>query len=100
MEFNSETAVKAGQKSSRKGIPNKATEEIRKNYLKLVNGNMKTLEEDFKSLKPKERIELTIQLSKFVLPTLKAIDYQSHINATMDIKPIVIDMSKWGTKSK
>ncbi|NYJ26333.1 hypothetical protein [Allomuricauda sp. ARW1Y1] len=96
MKFNEKSASVAGRKSSRKGIPNKATEEIRKNYLELVNGNMKTLEDDFKSLKPKERIELTIQLSKFVLPTLKAIDYQSQINGAIDLKPIVIDMSKWG----
>ena len=54
------------------GSKNNATTEIRKKYQELIENNFEQLEEDLKSLKASERVKAIIDLSKFVLPTLKA----------------------------
>ena len=55
-----------------KGSMNKATQEIRQKYLELIQNNFEQLETDLRSLRSAERIKAIIELSKFVLPTLKA----------------------------
>ena len=54
------------------GSKNNSTTEIRKKYLELIKNNFEQLEKDIKSLKASERVKAIIDLSKFVLPTLKA----------------------------
>ena len=54
------------------GSKNNATQEIRQKYLELIQDNFEQLEIDIKSLRGSERIKAIIELSKFVLPTLKA----------------------------
>ena len=49
-----------------------ATAEIRKKYLELIENNFDQLEKDIKTLRASERVKAIIDLSKFVLPTLKA----------------------------
>ena len=55
-----------------KGSMNKATQEIRQKYLELIQNNFEQIEIDIKSLRSSERIKAIIELSKFVLPTLKS----------------------------
>ena len=55
-----------------KGTPNKITIEIREKFTLLVDNNIDRLQEDIDKLAPKDRIKILIELSKFVLPTLKA----------------------------
>ena len=57
-----------------KGVLNKETAVIRESFQSLINNNLKQLGEDLKELEPKDRIKAIIDLSKFVLPTLKATD--------------------------
>ena len=45
---------------------------IRKKYLELIENNFDQLETDLKSLRASERVKAIIELSKFILPTLKA----------------------------
>ena len=54
------------------GSKNNATTEIRNKYLQLIENNSKQLEEDLQTLKASERVKAIIELSKFILPTLKA----------------------------
>ena len=54
------------------GSKNNATTEIRKKYLELIENNFEQLEKDLKTLRASERVKAIIDLSKFVLPTLKA----------------------------
>ena len=73
-----------------KGTPNRNTDEIRQNFQLLIENNLTTLENDLKELKPKDRIKAILDLSKFVLPTLKATEL-----STVDernIRPIVISL--------
>ena len=54
------------------GSKNNPTTEIRNKYLQLIENNFKQLEEDLQTLKASERVKAIIELSKFILPTLKA----------------------------
>lgn len=73
-----------------KGTPNRNTDEIRQKFQLLIENNLTTLENDLKELEPKDRIKAILDLSKFVLPTLKATEL-----STVDernIRPIVISL--------
>jgi hypothetical protein len=41
-------------------------------YLELIENNFEQLETDLQTLKASERVKAIIELSKFILPTLKA----------------------------
>lgn len=70
---NRELASRAGKLSSRKGIPNKATSEVRKAFRLLVENNLPQMQSDLDSLEPKDRIKFILDLAKFILPTLQAV---------------------------
>ena len=55
-----------------KGAVNKNTAEIREHYQNLVSDNLEQLNNDLKSLEPLQRLKIIIELSKFVVPTLRA----------------------------
>jgi hypothetical protein len=69
--------AKAGGR--KKGEPNKITADIRDKFQMLVEGNLKQLQSDFDMLKPAERVKYTLEMAKFCLPTLKAVDYQGEV---------------------
>jgi len=56
------------------GSPNKVTNEIRKRFSDLIAANIDRLQSDLDSLKPRERLEMIIALSRFVIPTIRAIE--------------------------
>ncbi len=55
-----------------KGSRNKQHRKYDQKYLELIENNFEQLEKDLKSLRASERVKAIIDLSKFVLPTLKA----------------------------
>ena len=57
-----------GRTNGSKGV----TTEIRNKYLQLIENNFEQLEQDLQTLKASERVKAIIELSKFILPTLKA----------------------------
>lgn len=66
------TGKKFGGRS--KGTPNKTTAQIRNEFQILISNNIEALQKDIDLLEPKDRIKTIIELSKFVLPTLKAVE--------------------------
>jgi hypothetical protein len=62
-----------GQKHGgrQKGSANKTTAEIRQLYQQLISENIDTLKEDLNSLEPFQRLKIIIELSKYVIPSLK-----------------------------
>ena len=62
--------VKTGGRTKR--TANKTTAEIRERFQNLVSNNLTQLDSDIKSLEPLQRLKMIIELSKFVVPTLKA----------------------------
>jgi hypothetical protein len=81
------TGKKTGGRA--KGAPNKDTAEIRKLFQTLIENNLETLESDLKALSPKDRIKAVLDLSRFVLPTLKSTDLNFTENNN-NINPILI----------
>jgi hypothetical protein len=75
-------------KGRKYGSKNKNTEDVRTAFKLLIENNLKGLEDDIKSLEPKDRIKSILELSRFILPTLKAVDIQTD---TTDIfEPVII----------
>jgi len=74
----------------KKGSLNKTTSEIREHYKNLIDSNLCILESDIKDLEPLQRLKIIIELSKFVVPTLKATDLNLNNSDEDGFKEIVI----------
>ena len=57
-----------------KGTPNKATAELRERFSSLLESNFDTIQSDLNNLEPKDRIKTILEISKFVIPTLKSVE--------------------------
>lgn len=82
------------EKGRPKGTPNKETAQVRESFKLLVENNIDTLQTDLDSLKPIERIKVIIDLAKFVMPTLKAIDHTEKNTDTENIARVQIVFTK------
>lgn len=74
-----------------RGSKNKSTEAVRSAFQLLVENNIKQLQNDLDDMQPKERFDSIINLARFVLPTLKAVDVTT--NPENSFKPIEIHFS-------
>ena len=70
---NRELASMAGKMSSREGVPNRATNEVRKAFQLLIDDNLEQMQSDLDALTPRDRLRFIIDLSKFILPQLQSI---------------------------
>lgn len=75
-----------------KGTENKNTTEIREHYQNLVSNNLEQLDNDLKSLEPLQRLKMIIELSKFVIPTLKATELTDVTNDKFT--PIIFEFNE------
>jgi hypothetical protein len=82
------TGLKFGGRS--KGTPNKNTAELRDYFQLLINDNLEQIREDIDSLEPKDRIKVFLELSKFVLPTLKATETNNITEGKFN--PIIVNL--------
>jgi hypothetical protein len=57
-----------------KGVPNKQTSEIRHYLTQLIENNLETLESDLNELNAKDRLNIVIQLLKYVTPQFKSVE--------------------------
>lgn len=74
------TERKAGRPAGSKNI---VTREIRERFKELIENNLTTFQNDLDSLEPFERLKLIMQMTKFVLPTLKAIEERPNEEETV-----------------
>lgn len=72
-----------------KGTINKDTAEIRNSFQLLIENNLGQLEQDLKDLDPKDRVKAILDLSKFVIPLLKATEI-TDANGHQEISPVII----------
>ena len=70
---NRELASRAGKLGTRKGVPNKSTNEVRRAFQLLVENNLPKMQKDLDSLEPKDRIKFMLDMAKFILPQLQSI---------------------------
>ena len=83
------TGIKTGGRQA--GTPNRTTTEIREHFQNLIAENLEQLNKDLKELEPLQRLKMIIELSKFVLPTLKAIESNNqNDNNTEPLKVVLL----------
>ena len=70
---NRELASMAGRISTREGVPNRTTNEVRRAFQLLVENNLPKMQKDLDSLEPKDRIKFMLDMAKFILPQLQSI---------------------------
>lgn len=58
-----------------KGSKNKTTQKIRDTFLNFINDNLERMQQDFDELDPKDRFKYLFEMSKFILPSLKSIEF-------------------------
>ena len=81
-KFDSESGSEAGKNSSRKGIPNKSTQEIRDAFQCFVENNVGKFEEWIMRVaekNPAKAIELVSNLSDFILPKLQRTEMKAEV---------------------
>ncbi len=76
----------------KQGSKNRDTRQIRDNFQTLVEGNMKQLQQDLKDMKPEQRVKSILDLARFVIPTLKAVESSSTMET--EIRPIIIHLGE------
>jgi hypothetical protein len=74
----------------RKGVANKTTDELRSMIVNLLDDNFDVLQADIASLDPKDRVRALIDLMRFAVPTLKAIE---DVDKKKGVDKIVITVS-------
>ena len=72
-ENNKELASRAGKLSTRKGVQNRTTQQVRKAFQLLIDDNLEQMQSDLDALTPRDRLRFIIDLSKFILPQLQAV---------------------------
>ena len=68
-----ELASMAGKVSSREGVPNRTTQQVRKAFQLLIDENLEQMQSDLDALTPRDRLRFIIDLSKLILPQLQSI---------------------------
>jgi len=79
-------------KGKPKGATNKNTKELRGKISLILNNNIDKVEQDLKQLQPKDRLNVLLQLMKFVTPQLKQVEVE-HQEHEHNFRPIIIDFS-------
>ena|SRR5690554_2580320 len=57
------------------GSKNKITQKIRESFLYFIEGNLDQMQADFDDLEPKERFKILLDMARFIIPTLKTIEF-------------------------
>lgn len=90
-----------GKKAGRpKGSKNIATAEIREKFKELVESNLSQFQNDLDTLEPKERLTIIMQIAKFILPTLKAIDLNANDDQIVTIDFRELNIPDIGNRKK
>lgn len=58
-----------------KGAKNKVTQKIREDFLYFIERNLEDMQSDFDQLEPKDRFKILLDMAKFIIPTLKAVEF-------------------------
>jgi hypothetical protein len=82
-----------GNKAATTRGPNKASLKVREAVVKFLEDNIEALQEDFDTLKPRERLQFMVDIMQYAAPKLSSI--QSEIEQTTEHKgKITIEIIK------
>lgn len=74
MKFDSKTGRAAGKRSSRKGIPNGSTGEMKSFYAALITGQQSKIEKELQKLEGKDYLNVILKLSEYVVPKQRQVE--------------------------
>jgi len=97
MKLSKEKASELGKKSSRKGIPNKSTTEIREAFQLLVSDKLPQLStwlDDVARENPEKALDIIIKFSDFVIPKLQRTELRGDVSVTSLIEMTPHERSK------
>jgi len=83
MALSKNKASELGKKSTRKGVPNKSTTEIRQAFQLLISNELPNLSkwlEQVANENPEKALDIIIKFSDFVIPKLQRTEIQAEIN--------------------
>ena len=80
--------IKTGGRT--KGTTNKTTAELREKFSLLLESNFDKLQKDIDLLEPKDRIKTILELAKFVVPTLRAVELSTEDGNGFN--PVVVNL--------
>lgn len=69
----------------KKGKQNRSTAEIKTAFQNLLSANVDQMEEDLKTLQPRERLQVLLKLSDFILPRIQSVQSE-----TVDTDNVII----------
>jgi hypothetical protein len=75
-----------------KGIQNRNTKQARESFNLLLANNINKIQNDIDLLKPFERVKVILDLAKFVIPQLKAVEITEV--EKVNFQPIIIEFKK------
>ena len=75
MPFDNENKLSRGRPA---GSPNKVTLETREFFNLLLQSKLEQLNNDLDAMTPRNRVHYILELAKFVMPTLKAVDISAN----------------------
>lgn len=75
-----------GNPGKPKGAKTKKDEELRDFFDKFIHTNRKSIQMDFDSLKPVQRLQFISDILPFLIPKLRATEISGEINGTITFK--------------
>ena len=94
-----EKGNKYGNTSTREGIQNKATSEVRRSFQSLIENNLEQMQADLLGINAEARLNVIIKLAGFILPKLQAVEidatHESVENSDLIKKLLLIDDKKY-----
>jgi hypothetical protein len=73
MDTKFKKGVSGNPNGRKRGKSNRSTAEIKTAFQNLLDANVSQMEEDLKSLTPKERIHVLLKLADFILPKIQSV---------------------------
>lgn len=87
---NEKGQFKKGNPGKPKGAKSKKNAEIRNSFKMLIENNLDKLEDDLNQLKPKERLDVIMNLANYIIPKLKATEMTFDDKTENQFRPIEI----------
>ncbi len=86
-----EAGNKYGSTSSRKGVANKSTEQIKEQIALLIENNMPKLQKSLDGMSKLNFYNSILQLMKYHIPTLKTVEVEVEANVNNEVNSELIE---------
>lgn len=89
MPFDSKTAAVAGRNSTRKGVTNQRSMELKEKFIEFINQDKGEIFEIIRNMDDEKRVQWTYKFAQLVMPRT------AETNVQQNFENVKIDMSEW-----